>query len=65
MRPNRLGGFGVLEFATLRQWPLIHVGILQLRAKFQNAMVYIYIYIYISIYIYQLEVSQHEHHEQQ
>ena len=58
MRPNRLGGFGVLEFATLRQWPLIHVGILQLRAKFQNAMVYIYIYIY------QLEVSQHEHHEQ-
>ena len=49
MRPNRLGGFGVLEFATLRQWPLIHVGILQLRAKFQNAMVYIYIYIYIYI----------------
>ena len=39
MRPNRLEGFRVPAFATLRQQQLIHVGILQLQAKFQTAMV--------------------------
>ena len=35
--PNRLGGFGVPEFATLRQEQLIQVEILQLQAKFRTA----------------------------
>ena len=39
IRHNRLGGFGVPEFATLRQEQLISVEILQRRAKFEAVMV--------------------------
>ena len=38
----RLGGFGVPEFATLRQQQLIYVEILQLRAKFTHTFLAIF-----------------------
>ena len=39
VRPNRLSGFGVPKFATLRKEQLIYVEILQLQAMFQTAIV--------------------------
>ena len=48
IRPNRLGRFGVPEFATLRQEYLIYIEILQVRAKFQTLIVLCSRFIWIT-----------------
>ena len=48
IRPKRLDGFGVPEFATLRQEQLIYVEILELQAKFQTVMALCLRFIWIT-----------------